>query len=246
MLNSKLFPVSKYSVWYLSIINTALSQGRIKRKKNNKLFVYYEYHHILPKSLFPLYGNLNKNEWNGVLLTAREHYICHWLLTKIFSSTKMIVAFKRFHYKRSPDHADTYINSRAYEHLKKVHSLQMKLYNPMHNPYTVAKMMASTKKYWTKEMRHQKSINRVGVDNISDEGKEKLSKLWKGVSRPKSKEHIDNHRKSLSTGIYKTPFGDFYSPGSASQHENNKEKLSRYLIIKYCKEGREGFSKIDY
>lgn len=39
---------------------------------------YYEKHHIWPKSL----GGPNK-KWNIVSLTAREHFIAHWLLYKI-------------------------------------------------------------------------------------------------------------------------------------------------------------------
>ena len=40
--------------------------------------VYYERHHIIPKCL----GGSNKKE-NLVYLTAREHYIAHWLLYRI-------------------------------------------------------------------------------------------------------------------------------------------------------------------
>lgn len=38
---------------------------------------YYESHHIIPHSL----GGSDDNK-NLVLLTAREHYLCHWLLVK--------------------------------------------------------------------------------------------------------------------------------------------------------------------
>lgn len=40
---------------------------------------YYENHHIIPRSL-----NGSNSSENLVLLTAREHFICHWLLVKIF------------------------------------------------------------------------------------------------------------------------------------------------------------------
>lgn len=49
-------------------------------KKGGK--VYLESHHIIPKSM----GGTNKKE-NLVNLPAREHYICHWLLVKIFKET---------------------------------------------------------------------------------------------------------------------------------------------------------------
>jgi len=83
---------TKYSQLYLKIINNALKFNRKKLKKSNKLYVYYENHHILPKSIFPEFKNLKDCSWNGVLLTAREHYICHCLLVKHFKKTKNLSA----------------------------------------------------------------------------------------------------------------------------------------------------------
>lgn len=71
------FIQNKYYRWYYSIIERALCQGRIKNK-----FTYYEAHHILPSSIFPEYKSFKTNQWNKVLLTAREHFICHLLLPK--------------------------------------------------------------------------------------------------------------------------------------------------------------------
>lgn len=47
---------------------------------------YFEFHHIFPKSLFPQYENFKQNL---VALTAREHFFCHELLTKIWPSWQM-------------------------------------------------------------------------------------------------------------------------------------------------------------
>ena len=60
---------NKYTKWYNLIIN---------RAQNRKIEGYVERHHIIPKSL----GGNNKKS-NIVSLTAREHFICHWLLTKM-------------------------------------------------------------------------------------------------------------------------------------------------------------------
>lgn len=61
---------SKYQIWYDQIVTRAF--GR-------KLDYYSERHHILPKSL----GGGNE-ESNLVDLTYREHFLVHWLLTKIY------------------------------------------------------------------------------------------------------------------------------------------------------------------
>lgn len=62
--------ITKYSKWYFSLINY---------RSKNLPTGYTEKHHIIPKSL----GGLDNLD-NIVRLTAREHYIAHLLLTKMF------------------------------------------------------------------------------------------------------------------------------------------------------------------
>ena len=64
------FIENKYYRCYLRIIDNA--KNRILDKDG-----YVEKHHILPKSM----GGSNKKE-NIIALTAKEHYVCHVLLTK--------------------------------------------------------------------------------------------------------------------------------------------------------------------
>lgn len=60
----------------------------IENAKKRTLSEYGEWHHILPKCL----GGKNKKE-NLILLTAREHYICHQLLIKIYpNNSKLLYA----------------------------------------------------------------------------------------------------------------------------------------------------------
>ena len=63
--------MNKYKKWYTSIVSNA---------KLRTINGYKERHHIIPVSLG---GSDNKE--NLVDLTAREHFICHWLLVKIYS-----------------------------------------------------------------------------------------------------------------------------------------------------------------
>lgn len=89
------FLPNKYTKCYFSIINNALQENRKKLRKNNKDFVYYESHHIIPKSVNPEFKDLKLNPWNKVLLTPKEHFICHLLLTKMLIGTnknKMVYA----------------------------------------------------------------------------------------------------------------------------------------------------------
>ena len=65
---------------YESIYYSIIKSG-IERKETNG---YYEVHHILPRSLG---GNDDKN--NLVKLSAREHFICHLLLVKMYEKGTM-------------------------------------------------------------------------------------------------------------------------------------------------------------
>lgn len=99
-----------YNEIYHNIIN-----NRIK----NKFEGYTESHHILPRSLG---GTDNKD--NLVDLSAREHYICHLLLTKIYKKGtneyfKMVHAYMMMCNARTEiQDRDYKVNSRLYENYK--------------------------------------------------------------------------------------------------------------------------------
>ena len=106
-----MFLQNKYTLWYYNIVNNAMSRSLVND--------YYEKHHIIPKSL----GG-GDSPYNLVYLTAREHFICHLLLTKmltgpfkykmVFALTRMVTLNKK--QKR-------YLpSSRTYEILKKLRS----------------------------------------------------------------------------------------------------------------------------
>ena len=64
-----IFIKNKYHKTYFNIIDKAIQANRTKSKDQ-----YYENHHIFPRALYP---KLIKNKLNLVLLTAKEHFICH-------------------------------------------------------------------------------------------------------------------------------------------------------------------------
>lgn len=85
-----MFIENKYTNWYNLIIDNAKLQ--LRKKKNS---VYYESHHIIPKSM----GGIEE-----VLLTAKEHYICHLLLCKMVTGKdkhKMINALIKMAFNKS-------------------------------------------------------------------------------------------------------------------------------------------------
>lgn len=85
----------------------------IQNRKQNAIEGYTETHHIIPRSL----GGTNDKE-NLVDLTAREHFICHLLLTKIYPEgsvewIKMTKAFMCMLFRQNANQ-ERYLNSRWY------------------------------------------------------------------------------------------------------------------------------------
>lgn len=107
-----MFLTNKYSRWYFAIVDAASC-----RKSSG----YVEKHHVIPRCL----GGTNDVD-NVVALTAREHFICHLLLTKMvdgsakhkmqFALNMMLVAQNDKHFRYTP-------SSRLYEYARKGNQL---------------------------------------------------------------------------------------------------------------------------
>jgi hypothetical protein len=81
-----------YKKIYDQICDRAKKENRVKSKE-----VYYEAHHIIPRCLGGK-GEAKNWKWhpNIVLLTAREHFLCHWLLHRIFpNDMSLLYAFDK-------------------------------------------------------------------------------------------------------------------------------------------------------
>lgn len=73
---------------YIKLYNSIINQAKTRAHLN----IYYEKHHILPKSLFHsayarnVLGNFNNIDCieNIVRLTMKEHVVCHKILVKLF------------------------------------------------------------------------------------------------------------------------------------------------------------------
>lgn len=102
-----MYLTNKYTHWYYNIIHQA--QART-------LTGYFERHHIIPKSL----GG-NNSTTNLVNLTAREHFICHWLLLKMttgINKQKMANACNIMVHGTGKGQARYTLTSKIYENLK--------------------------------------------------------------------------------------------------------------------------------
>jgi len=183
-----MFLQNKYSSWYYSIISKAKSQ--VRSKKDGQ---YYESHHIIPKSLG---GNNSKQ--NLVLLTAREHYICHLLLPKMCSDSKNIknMCFALHSFKMKNKHHQRY-NSKLYDYFRKTYSCHI---SGEKNPNYGNK--------WTDEQKKNLSITRknkfkngyvsttLGLKRNDLSERNKLPKMWINdgqIDKQILKSHIQNY-----------------------------------------------------
>lgn len=103
--------------------NLIISRSNQPVKKDG----YYEEHHIIPKCL----GGTN-DKTNLILLTYREHFIAHLLLTKIYPENRginyaLLCMLRKHTYERI-------ITSKVYETIKKNYSKFKKLYCTIENP----------------------------------------------------------------------------------------------------------------
>lgn len=104
--------INKYSKLYIKIISIA---------KQRVINGYTERHHIIPQSLG---GSNGKN--NLVDLTAREHFICHWLLIKMTEGEdrcKMLYALNGMKAQNKyQERYHTKITARVYEKYRIEHA----------------------------------------------------------------------------------------------------------------------------
>jgi len=117
--------MDKYTRWYNQIVDRA--RFRITED-------YTETHHIKPRSL----GGTDDID-NLVELTAREHFICHWLLTKMTKGEdhyKMLNALRMMRAeKHGQQRYETKITARVYESIKKEYArLQSEKVSGENNP----------------------------------------------------------------------------------------------------------------
>lgn len=115
---SDIFKQNKYTSLYYKII------GKAKVRAVNDSYI--EKHHIVPKSL----GGNNLVS-NIVSLSAREHFICHWLLTKMTTGQhtfKMKCALKMLSTTNKPQRYHTKITSRVYEKNRQQFAQDAKIY----------------------------------------------------------------------------------------------------------------------
>jgi hypothetical protein len=154
----------------------------VERGKNRITEEYTEKHHIIPKCM----GGGNEIE-NIVKLTAREHFIAHWLLSRLYpNNIKINRAFWLMANSPIPNKKRYIPSSRAYKEAKE--KLQMWIHN--NRPEGFGNMITS---HPTRGNKISESLQKYYKNNPllkkkpkSDESKKKISLSKTGSTHTES------------------------------------------------------------
>jgi hypothetical protein len=157
-----------YQKIYDSIINRAILNNRKKCDD-----VYYERHHIIPRCM----GGVDKSS-NLVLLTAKEHFICHRLLVNIYpNNNKLVRAVWAMSTMKNGNQSRYIVSSRVYEQLKKEYA------------------RINSEREITESFRKKISLTRTGKRH-SEETKKNISEVTKlRMADPIVRNNFLNHCK---------------------------------------------------
>lgn len=166
---------------YQKIYNQIVERGKLRTNIEG----YSEKHHIVPRCM----GGTDEKS-NLTLLTAREHFICHWLLVRIYPTNhKLVHAFWFMCNVKGRGQEERYSpSSRTYQESKILRTVVG------HSLESRNKMSGKPRTEETKRRISIKNTGRV----VSQETRDKMSSIRKGrlVSEEFKKKIGDLHRGS--------------------------------------------------
>ena len=229
------------------------------KQKNIDIEGYVERHHICPKSLFPEYEKFSEHSWNGIHLTARQHFIAHWILWKALPKSNIFFAFWSMCNGWNTKNKKQKISSKIYEKLKTDFSAQISIRhsgknNPMygkkHSPETIQKLKEKHHrlsgkdhscygKHHTEETRRKMSVSQSGKNNgmygkhHTEEAKQKIStfRLTYIISEETKKKMSESHTGKTLSEDHKQKIRNSNIGQKRSEESKQKMRDSRKGIV---------------
>jgi len=190
-------------IWhYHSLIET-------RRDRVKEYGVYYERHHIIMKSM----GG-GDEDTNLVFLTAREHFIAHWLLWRIYRNRASAYAFNAFtslftgkNFKQRPSKYSSKGYAEAREAYSYIH--RERLINNLNSNRSKVVLQYDLDGVFIKEWPSAKEIQRtLGIGHVTDccrgEREYSMGFIWK-YKNPilkKSKPYKKRIKPTLKSNLY--------------------------------------------
>ena len=181
-----------YKWHYDNLIKTRKLLNRKKYKG-----IYYEDHHIVMTSM----GGSDDKE-NRVLLTAKEHYIAHYLLWRIYRNRQTVYAF--FYMCLDGNSTNIRISSRVYEEIReecsKISSESFK--NMWDDPeirekLSLANSIKNKGRVHTEESRKNMSDAHKGIKQSQETINKRISKCIGRKRSEETKQILSKLRKGL-------------------------------------------------
>lgn len=198
-----------YRKLYMKIIVKAIDETQKGLRPKNHYYKKdfsqkFEFHHILPKSIFP---NWERRQSNIIALTLKEHFFCHELLYKIYPNSNMFLSLWRL-----ATDGEHIVSAKTYERLKSKYQISES------HRQNIKKAMESVSKRpeWHQHISEgrakQKNLawgerDEIARKNISEgtkkamntpEMKKKLSERTKAaMTRPEVKEKLRENAKKF-------------------------------------------------
>jgi hypothetical protein len=173
-----------YQKIYNQLIKRSILQDRIKSTD-----IYYEKHHIVPKCI----GGLDTSE-NLVLLTAREHFIAHKLLCKIYPENLKIkyALWAMINLQNSAQKRLYKISSREFEYYRNEYVSLMKQPKTIDHRKKLSKSWTLQRKLNFTQQRTGKSIIYKNGINPNKGKKNPEHSEWLKQNHPmKNKKHSE-------------------------------------------------------
>lgn len=211
-----IFPDSKYARWYSLIV-----EGARSRETSG----YVEKHHVLPRSM----GGTDE-PLNLVDLTAREHFLVHWLLTKMVTGHalyKMRCAWSAFNWNKAKRQLTSAQYALIRENLSRVSSESQK-----GKPKSEATRKKISEALKNPSEEHRRKLSEAHMGNTQSlETRQKISKFQNG--RPKSEAtrqrmiasrtpEVRKRASEFHTGRPKSPETKLKMAAAAKKREETK------------------------
>jgi hypothetical protein len=154
----------------------------VEKAKNRVLKNYTERHHIIPKCM----GGDDTNE-NLVILTAKEHFLCHMLLCEIYPNNNKLkhALFLMAIGKQKVKEKSYVIGSRVYERLKKEYS----------------QMLTGKKQSQKTLLRKSKKMKEVWGEKSVEEMKNRGKKIWETRTKNGTNVITESHAQKIGESL---------------------------------------------
>jgi hypothetical protein len=197
---------------YLKLISYAIQHPSVTE--------FNEEHHILPESM----GGDNKDT-NLVILSARQHYLAHWMLWKAYKSKEMTSAFFAMSNQNNQYQGRTRrITSRTYE-LLRMEFAQL--------------ISVSTTELWQDSKYRQKHIDTNNTPKTKNLRSQKAKELW-GNLEYRQKQHVAR-KEAWASGRFKRDHSKCGNKGDANVAKRPEVKAKNSGVNHYS--NREGYVK---